>query len=140
MQHHAHAQSRAQIRRARRQKTKALRKRKIQMFLQRIIQPIRLRPRLLQLQPRPQHLQPQMVLLIHHHADGFIVRNRHPARPFPRRMLLGDQMPLDQHLPIDLIRLFHIHIKRRPTLWQPQQPLPTKLVQLRPLQADSPCS
>ena len=105
------------------------------MFLQRVIEAVGFGPRLLELQPRAQHLQAQMIFFVDHYRDRFIVGNGHPAGTFAGGMLLGDQVAFDQKLPIDIVGAFHVHIKRRAGHGELDQAFATALVELGALQA-----
>ena len=63
------------------------------------------------MQAAAQDLDAQVVFLVDHDRDGFVLADRDASRAFGGRVRLADQMPLDQQLPIDFRRLLEIDVE-----------------------------
>ena len=112
MQHRAHPNARAKIRRARGEVAQLRVKREIQFLLQTGVKPIHLLPNLFHLQPRQQRLHPQVILFIDHHAQRLVLAKHQPAARALGRVLAADQMPLHEQLLVQ--RLQRLHRFRKP--------------------------
>ena len=112
MEHRADADARAEIRRAGRQIAKLVVEGIIQLLLQLGIQMVNRAPRLPQLQPGPQRLHPQMVLLVDHHTETFLAVQHQAAAGAFRRVFAADEMALDQNLLVERAEIVHRLRKR----------------------------
>ncbi len=107
MQHRAHADAGAEIRRTRGQITEFVVEGEIQFFLQRGIQLVHRLPRLARLETGPQRLHPQMILLVDHHRESFRAVHDQPAADIFRGVFAADEMALDEQLLVQRGQIVH---------------------------------
>ena len=101
MQHHAHAHSRANIRRTSGQIPQPLVEGIRHLAFDQIVDLVDLFPCRLQVESAVHDLDAQMIFFVHHQTELLVGIDGHAARPLPFREFTADELSFNQELPID---------------------------------------
>jgi hypothetical protein len=75
------------------------------MILERRIELVDRVPRLLQIEARPQNLDTEVVLLVHHHRERLVLADDDARATFCPAELAADEVALDENLPLEFAQI-----------------------------------
>ena len=82
------------------------------MFLQRGIEVVDRIPRLLQLKAGAQHLDAEVIFLIHHHGKSLVLADHHARARLRAAQFPADEMALDENLLFQVGEFAHADVQR----------------------------
>ena len=104
MEHHAHADAGADVRRAGGEIAEAVAVGVGDAGFDQVVELVDLLPGRVEVEAAVEHLDPQVVLFVDHHADLLARIDGDAARALGLGMLAADQLPLDEELAVDLFQ------------------------------------
>ena len=81
------------------------------MFLEGVVEAVGFGPGGFEFEAAAEDLDAEMVFLVDHDADGFVVTDGDAAGAFAGGVLLGDEVAFDEHLAVDFVGLFHVDVE-----------------------------
>ena len=111
VQHHRHADARAQVRRAGGQVAEPRAERVINLLLDQVVDAVDLLRAGRKLAARLEHLQAEVVFLADHGGEGFVLGDDGAARAFGLGEVAADEVPLDEQVAMEVGGLVDIDVE-----------------------------